>query len=337
MDDTVIMNRDRGNWYKGNLHCHSTESDGSIPPAEIARMYREKGYSFLAFSEHETYSHHAEFNAPGFLVIPAIERSVSTKDAGRAACCYHLHGIWGGLSEIPVHGTRISVPVWVGPQTAQSIIDQLHTDGYMAMFNHPVWSRNNYRHLEQVDGYFAVEVYNHGCEEENRTGHSEPHWDHVLRLGRKVWGVATDDNHNRNAYGETPRDWDSFGGWVMVNAPELTCSAVAEALRDGRFYSSTGPEIYEYGVRDVPAFGERASGREGKASEVYVECSPASRVYFLTYPGRGYSRRDPHGGTLTTATYRLKGDEQYVRAEVVDATGKVAWTNPVFFDGRGHR
>lgn len=233
MDDTVIMNRDRGNWYKGNLHCHST---------------------------------------------PAIERSVSIKDAGRAACCYHLHGIWGGLSEIPVHGTRISVPVWVGPQTAQFIIDQLHTDGYMAMFNHPVWSRNNYRDLEQVDGYFAVEVYNHGCEEENRTGHSEPHWDHVLRLGRKVWGVATDDNHNRNAYGETPRDWDSFGGWVMVNALELTCSAVAEALRDGRFYC--------------------ASGREGKASEVYVECSPASRVYFLTYPSRGYSRRDPHGGTL---------------------------------------
>jgi hypothetical protein len=29
------------------------------------------------------------------------------------------------------------------------------------------------------------------------------------------------------------------------------------------------------------------------------------------------------------ATYQIKGDEGYVRAEVIDSKGKVAWTQPV--------
>lgn len=315
---SASISANRGNWYKGNLHCHSTESDGSIPPADLARMYREKAYSFLALSEHEKYGNHAEFNAPGFIIIPAIERSVNINDEGRTTCCYHLQGIWGGRGEVKPHGTRMPVPKWEGPVSAQRIVDELRSDGYLVMFNHPVWSRNDYADLTKIDGYFAVEVYNHGCEEENHTGHSETHWDHMLRMGKKAWGIATDDNHNRNAYGETPRDWDSFGGWVMVNAPELSCSAIADALIEGDFYSSTGPEIYEFGVRDAPH------------REVFVECSPAQRIYFLSYPGRGYSRRNPDGGTLSSATYALKGNERYVRVEVVDGEGKVAWTNPLF-------
>ena len=29
-----------GNWYKANLHCHSTESDGQLTPAEIKELYK---------------------------------------------------------------------------------------------------------------------------------------------------------------------------------------------------------------------------------------------------------------------------------------------------------
>lgn len=326
----AVFQKGRGNWYKGNLHCHSTESDGSIGAREIARMYREKGYSFLAFSEHETYGNHEEFEDDGFIIMPAIERSVSIKDEGRATCCYHLHGIWGGSGEIRPHRSRIPVPPWEGAKTAQRIIDEIRASGYMAMFNHPVWSRNDFADLSRVDGYFAVEVYNHGCEEENHTGHSEPFWDYLLRLGRKVWGIATDDNHNRNPYGDSPGKWDSFGGWVMVNVPELARSSIADALREGRFYSSTGPEILGFGIRRAPAEGAGAAGVTDQPREVYVECSPARRVYFLTYPGRGLCRLNPDGGTLTSASYALKGDETYVRVEVVDECGKIAWTNPVF-------
>jgi len=34
-----------GNFYKANLHCHSTFSDGKHTPEEIKKAYMDKGYS----------------------------------------------------------------------------------------------------------------------------------------------------------------------------------------------------------------------------------------------------------------------------------------------------
>ncbi len=41
-------------WWKGNLHTHSLWSDGDDYPEMIAAWYKERGYHFLAFSEHNT-------------------------------------------------------------------------------------------------------------------------------------------------------------------------------------------------------------------------------------------------------------------------------------------
>ncbi|HYC92718.1 MAG TPA: hypothetical protein VEO54_26150 [Thermoanaerobaculia bacterium] len=34
-------------WLKGNLHTHTSQSDGDSPPAEVAAWYRDRGYDFL--------------------------------------------------------------------------------------------------------------------------------------------------------------------------------------------------------------------------------------------------------------------------------------------------
>lgn len=39
-------------WWKGNLHTHSLWSDGDDYPEMIAAWYKERGYHFLAFTEH---------------------------------------------------------------------------------------------------------------------------------------------------------------------------------------------------------------------------------------------------------------------------------------------
>ena len=39
-------------WYKGNLHTHTTRSDGRKSPEEVADLYREQGYDFLALTDH---------------------------------------------------------------------------------------------------------------------------------------------------------------------------------------------------------------------------------------------------------------------------------------------
>lgn len=42
-------------WWKGNTHTHTWWSDGDTPPELIAQWYKEQGYDFLVFSDHNTF------------------------------------------------------------------------------------------------------------------------------------------------------------------------------------------------------------------------------------------------------------------------------------------
>jgi hypothetical protein len=63
---------------KGNLHAHTTFSDGRRPVAEVIARYREMGYGFLAITDHENrVGDDYWFNIPSgddrLLVLPGIE------------------------------------------------------------------------------------------------------------------------------------------------------------------------------------------------------------------------------------------------------------------------
>ena len=38
---------------KGGLHTHTTCSDGELTPQEVARAYEERGFDFIAFTDHD--------------------------------------------------------------------------------------------------------------------------------------------------------------------------------------------------------------------------------------------------------------------------------------------
>lgn len=43
------------NPYKGDTHMHSTESDGLFTPAEVVAAYYERGYDYIAITDHHKY------------------------------------------------------------------------------------------------------------------------------------------------------------------------------------------------------------------------------------------------------------------------------------------
>ena len=64
----------------------------------------------------------------------------------------------------------------------------------------------------------------------------------MIMGGERIFCIATDDNHNgRN---------DSFGGFTMIKADELSYKALTDALLAGNFYASEGPEIKELWYED---------------------------------------------------------------------------------------
>lgn len=292
------------NWYKGNLHCHSTVSDGALPPKEVVDLYHSNGWNFLALTEHRIYTYWQEFDRDDFIIIPGVEISIEESERPR---CYHLVGISDGNASIS-HMERLDSLLWYGPKTVQDSINSLKEKGVQVFLCHPVWSRTEFEDFKDFEDYFGIEIYNHGCEMEDRTGFSTIYWDSLLRRGKKIWGLAVDDAHHRIK--------DELGGWVMVKADRLTRKDIISALLEGRFYSSTGPIIYDFGVED---------------GEVFIECSPVKAIHFVTYEVRGKSYYADEGKLLTSCRYRIKGEELFVRVECVDKYGRIAWTNPIFF------
>ena len=70
-------------YYRANLHCHSTVSDGKKTPEELKEFYRSHGYSAVAFTDHQAFITHNDltddtFVAPGY-------KSVQTTYNGQTA------------------------------------------------------------------------------------------------------------------------------------------------------------------------------------------------------------------------------------------------------------
>ena len=170
------------------------------------------------------------------------------------------------------------------------------------------WSRIEPEDLMGLDCAFGIEVWNYDTVNECALGADTVYWDMLLRRGIHVGAIAADDNHNPGTFD------DAFGGWVVVCAPELTRDAVVRALLDGRYYSSSGPEVHGFGVND------------GRA---WIECSPCERVNLICGGpiGVGETRIAPEGELLERAEFTLRGTETYLRFECVGANGRTAWTN----------
>lgn len=58
-----------GQFYKANLHCHSTVSDGRLSPEELKELYMRHGYSIIAYTDHEVLIPHPELTDDKFLAL----------------------------------------------------------------------------------------------------------------------------------------------------------------------------------------------------------------------------------------------------------------------------
>ena len=291
---------------KGNLHCHTTRSDGKASPGELLRIYAENGYDFTAVTDHMVYNYKNFAPDTGILVIPGMEadRNLANEN-GR---CFHTvfigpeedsNGFW--------QDERFSTG-FVKDQTeySEKILRDAYAKNNMVIYCHPEWSCTPYTSFHKMEGIFAMEIWNSVCAMEWGCDKNAYGWDDILRTGRRIWGVASDDAHDPKHMAH---------GWVRVNA-EKNVDSVLTALREGAFYASTGPEIYDFYV-------------DGNTAT--VKCSPASRIRFI---GDIMPARMKEGENLTELTVRHSDldwlTEHYLRVEVTDAEGHMAWTNPIF-------
>ena len=215
--------RSKEGWYRGELHCHSTESDGRQPIDVVVESAEEAGLDFLAVTDHFTTSQWRHLL--GHIDRPmAFLRSLElTSHEGHA----NLHGLRQWVD------SATDLPGWSMNQAAAAARNQ----GALFSVNH-VFSRiSNWQALDfdwrQAD---LLEIYHRSSGATNPT--YLPFWDHLLIEGRRVIGVGGTDGHNIS---ESDQALGKLVTWVY--ADELSESGILAGLRRGQVYVSRGAEM----------------------------------------------------------------------------------------------
>ncbi len=299
-----------GKFHRGNLHTHSTRSDGRLTPEEVCRRYRAEGYDFLALTDHFVglfdypITDTTDFRDRNFTTLLGAELHSGAMENGHL---WHLLAVGLPPGFTPPDAPNFR-PV-KGSESAPDFARRAREAGAFVAIAHPHWSGLTEADARSVTAAHAVEVYNHGCAVDNDRGEGFLTLEHLLNEGRKMNLIATDDAHFN-----TP---DYFGGWVCVKSTENTPESLLAALKAGAFYSSTGPDIHDIRITET---------------SVEVDCTPATGILVL---GHGSPMASLHGEAMTTGRLSLErlANSPWIRIAVIDRAGKRAWSNPIWVAG----
>jgi len=296
-----------GKFHRGNLHTHSTHSDGVLTAEEVCRRYQAEGYDFISLTDHFVglfdypITDTTAFHNQDFTSIPGAELHTGTMENGNL---WHIVAVGLPSDFTPPNAPHFR-PV-KGSESAAAIAQRARKAGAFVAIAHPHWSGMSEADARTITAAHAVEIYNHGCIVDNDRGEGFVTLEHLLNAGQKLNLIATDDAHFN-----TP---DFFGGWVMVKATQNSPEALLEALKAGEYYSSTGPQINDIRIN---------------TETVEVDCSTAATIIVQ---GQGTSMATLHGQSMTTAQLSLErlSLSPWVRVTVIDRAGKRAWSNPIW-------
>jgi hypothetical protein len=285
-----------GNWYRANLHSHTTCSDGELTVAQRVAQYRGAGYDILALTDHRVTIDVTGLSDESFLVIGGIEAHPLFPDPHNpwGICAYHLVCL-----NVP-HGLEL-------PHDEQEVdrcVDLVKQAGGLVILAHPNLTGHDLHEMLAVKDFIAIEVFNKASDRHGKAI-SSVHWDDLLSRGHIVGGLASDDTHIET---------DAFAGWTTIRAAELTLEAVMDSLAKGCYYASCGPVIEDFRVE------------EGVAK---IKCSPAKEIRLIGQRWFGKSFYAEDGAFLTEQQWTVHEEVRYLRGEVIDDKGRCAWTNPI--------
>lgn len=322
----------RKNFYKANLHCHSTKSDGTMTVEEIKDVYKNNGYSIIAYTDHEHLLNNSFLNDDDFLAITSCEvavkehpeQSTLVKTDMKVA---HLNFIAKDPenTDTPCYNSTYDyfVKDWfkdeivhtcgeydrvLSKEGISEMIRIANEKGFLVTYNHPNWSLQNATDYIGYEGLWAVEVYNNECWCSGRMEYDIHSYENFLRNGQRIACVAADDNHGI---------YSVCGGWVMINADNLKYDTIIDAMEKHNMYASFGPEIKELYVEGDTAYLTFSKGEFALMSTI----------------GRRVSKKmaeNPNGENK--AEFKILPNDGYIRFDVVDEKNRRAHTNAYFLD-----
>ncbi len=306
-------------WYRGDLHGHTLHSDGSWDVPQFVRHARDNGLDFVTLTDHNTVSGLAELDSlrgDDLLTIGGMELTT-----------YYGHALALGTREW--HEWRAGDGQAMA-EIARSILEK----GLLFVVVHPrspgdpACTGCRWEFDEIMPGPApAVEVWNGAWHQYNEDGLQLYYrW---LNEGHRLVATAGSDIHRPPAPGAPSPAAN------VVYAEELSESGVLDAIRQGRLYLSSGPDLRLTAADDsgtVAMMGDSVA----RSESIYVHAewrnTESGDSLRLIVDGTPYEERDV--GEAHDDSWTLAGDStRWFLVEVRDADGALrAITNPIFVE-----
>lgn len=241
------VNWDTVNQYKANFHTHTNQSDGYSEPDAVIKAYADAGYSILALTDHDAYSHDPDTTWPWTEWISQEPEPINYRNDEeivdyQTSAQYTGLGTSGDRTILAVRGNELSNTHHTGSLFSEyggagsgqeyAAMDEISNRNGLAILNHP--GRENKTDQWYADIYteyqgtlFGMEVYNQG----DRYSGDRKLWDRVntmLMPDNAVWGYSNDDMHQINSH--------TFRNYQFMLMKELTEEDLRNALLTGASY-----------------------------------------------------------------------------------------------------
>lgn len=250
-------------WFTGDLHMHSTASDGKHDIFTIATMAKKEGLDFIAVSNHNNYSENLNLPVvPGLTFIPAVEWTH-----------YRGHMNFYGVPN-PFDNSFVAN----SEQEMLSLIANAKDKGALVSVNHPKDALCPYL-WQSDDSFDMVEVWNGPMRKANIDGIAW--WHKMLQNGRKIPLVGGSDFHRS---GHIVR----FAHPVThVYATTPAVGDILKAIMQGRSYVSASVKGVQLDLRcGEHMMGDSVQRQDGQTLKVTAcQLHPGMRLKLVTQNG----------------------------------------------------
>ena len=295
---------------RGDMHGHSTFSDGVGTVAEIKRFVDSAGLDFYFLTDHQTvaqkrlcvkYKNFWWGQEPGtqhqHLGILNIDRAYRPKHD--LAYDYNRVKELGGFPFIP------------------------HPTGW---FRHP-FSQEQIDALDLLGEEFTIEIINGANQIYNCFDETDAHaivvWDHHLCQGKRVVAIGNTDAHLPQAVGDV---------WTGVFCPRLTKKNVIDALWQGHCFVSDAPLLNL--CCGNANMGDVVRKKKGANLTLRGECADSYGLATIRIikDGKVFDEIDAGGKQKfrTTINDTFNGGKSYYRLECFARDDRRAYSNPIY-------
>ena len=338
------LRREAG-WYRGDLHMHTAQSDGSCkslsgasvpcPVFVTVQAAVARKLDYIAVTDHNTSSHANELRE----LQPYFDRLLLMP--GREVTTFYGHAnLFGTMAPINFRVAKGDHADW------NDLLDEIGKLGGVFSVNHPrsptgeICMGCGWGNDADLSRIQAVEAVN-GVDADSMLFSGVPFWQDQLQKGLRPTAIGGSDNHEGGGGTKHPVGMPT----TVVYAEELSQVAILNGIRLGHVFVDTDgshDRLLEFtaqldgGARAM--MGDSLVAPHGKAVrfEVHVAHAPGSTIRLIEDARDVNLLHDAAvsgDDAVRSFSWTSDGKRHWIRVEVRDASGHLALLgNPIYLN-----